>query len=109
MDVNLGDAIDMATFNQILEMDDTDEREFSSSIVFDFFEQVEKTFLSMDKALFVQSDPCKQSAPYAYISIGKNETSKSYRRWATTSRAHRQLSASSACATAAKRSSDSAS
>ncbi|CEJ92471.1 hypothetical protein VHEMI08123 [[Torrubiella] hemipterigena] len=51
MDVNLGDAVDMPTFNQILEMDDTDEREFSSSIVFGFFEQAEETFNSMDKAL----------------------------------------------------------
>lgn len=51
MDLNLGDAVDMATFNQILEMDDTDEREFSSSIVTGFFEQAEETFTSMDKAL----------------------------------------------------------
>lgn len=52
MSLNLGDAVDEATFNQILEMDDTDEREFSSSIVTGFFEQAEDTFKSMDEALY---------------------------------------------------------
>lgn len=52
-DNSLGDAVDMATFSQILEMDDTDDREFSSSIVFGFFDQVQETFSSMDKALLV--------------------------------------------------------
>lgn len=51
MSLNLGDAVDEATFNQILEMDDTDEREFSSSIVTGFFEQAEDTFKSMEEAL----------------------------------------------------------
>ncbi|KAJ9649232.1 Phosphorelay intermediate protein [Coniosporium apollinis] len=47
-----GDAIDTATFEQILEMDeDEDEREFSKSIVFDFFQQAEATFDKMDAAL----------------------------------------------------------
>lgn len=49
---DLGDAIDSATFGQILEMDDSeDDREFSKSIVFGFFEQAEETFEKMDKAL----------------------------------------------------------
>lgn len=52
MSLNLGDAVDEATFNQILEMDDTDEREFSSSIVTGFFEQAEDTFKSMEEALY---------------------------------------------------------
>ncbi|RCI12515.1 hypothetical protein L249_0351 [Ophiocordyceps polyrhachis-furcata BCC 54312] len=47
----LGDAVDMNTFNQILEMDEPGDREFSSSIVFSFFKQAEETFESMDKAL----------------------------------------------------------
>ncbi|TQS33453.1 hypothetical protein Golomagni_06202 [Golovinomyces magnicellulatus] len=51
MDNPFGDNVDMNTFNQMLEMDDTDEREFSSSIVTGFFEQAEETFTSMDKAL----------------------------------------------------------
>lgn len=53
MDVSFGDGVDVNTFNQILEMDDTDEREFSSALVFDFFTQAEDTFSSMDNALYV--------------------------------------------------------
>ncbi|KAK5629372.1 hypothetical protein RRF57_005087 [Xylaria bambusicola] len=49
---DLGDAIDYLTFSQILEMDDSeDDREFSKSIVFGFFEQAEETFGKMDEAL----------------------------------------------------------
>lgn len=49
---DLGDSIDAATFEQILEMDDDeDEREFSRSIVFGFFTQAEETFVKMDEAL----------------------------------------------------------
>lgn len=47
-----GDVIDRMTFEQILEMDDDEvEREFSRSIVFDFFDQAENTFETMDKEL----------------------------------------------------------
>ncbi|KXL43117.1 hypothetical protein M433DRAFT_31090, partial [Acidomyces richmondensis BFW] len=46
------DIIDSATFEQILEMDDDeDEREFSKSIVYDFFTQAENTFQKMDANL----------------------------------------------------------
>lgn len=49
---DLGDSIDVATFEQILEMDDDeDEHEFSKSIVFGFFDQAEQTFKDMDDAL----------------------------------------------------------
>ncbi|KAH8677382.1 hpt domain-containing protein [Xylariales sp. PMI_506] len=49
---DLGDAIDVVTFGQILEMDDSeDDREFSKSIVYGFFEQAEETFDNMDAAL----------------------------------------------------------
>lgn len=49
---DLGDAIDIVTFSQILEMDDSeDDREFSQSIVFGFFEQAEETFEKIDEAL----------------------------------------------------------
>lgn len=52
----MGDSIDTLTFEQILEMDDDEEeREFSKSIVFGFFEQAEQTFVKMDKALYVFS------------------------------------------------------
>ena len=48
-----GDAIDPLTFEQILEMDDEDEddRGFSRSIVYGFFEQAEQTFKNMESAL----------------------------------------------------------
>lgn len=47
-----GDSIDSATFEQILEMDDDEEeREFSRSIVYDFFTQAEGTFQKMDSNL----------------------------------------------------------
>jgi osomolarity two-component system phosphorelay intermediate protein YPD1 len=48
---DLGDSIDALTFEQILEMDDEDDRDFSRSIVFGFFEQAEQTFKKMDDAL----------------------------------------------------------
>jgi len=49
---DFGDNIDSATFEQILEMDDDeDEREFSKSIVYDFFTQAENTFQKMDSNL----------------------------------------------------------
>jgi osomolarity two-component system phosphorelay intermediate protein YPD1 len=49
---DLGDSIDALTFEQILEMDDDeDEREFSRSIVYGFFEQADVTFKKMDSAL----------------------------------------------------------
>lgn len=46
------DKIDPATFEQILEMDDDEEeRDFSKSIVYDFFSQAESTFEKMDTSL----------------------------------------------------------
>jgi len=46
------DQIDPSTFEQILEMDeDESEREFSKSIVFDFFTQADSTFDKMDSNL----------------------------------------------------------
>ncbi|GAB0137170.1 hypothetical protein EsDP_00005450 [Epichloe bromicola] len=46
-----GDSIDTNTFDQILEMDDPDDNEFSQSIVFGFFTQAEETFTQMDTAI----------------------------------------------------------
>ncbi|KZZ87262.1 Signal transduction histidine kinase, phosphotransfer (Hpt) domain protein [Ascosphaera apis ARSEF 7405] len=45
------DKIDQNTFEQILEMDDDSEREFSKGIVYGFFEQAESTFTKMESAL----------------------------------------------------------
>ncbi|KAI9666969.1 MAG: aspartate transaminase aat1 [Alyxoria varia] len=48
----LGESLDTATFEQILEMDEEDDdREFSKSIVYGFFDQAESTFNNMDKSL----------------------------------------------------------
>ncbi|KAK0386839.1 hypothetical protein NLU13_5152 [Sarocladium strictum] len=47
----LSDVLDMNTFEQILEMDEEGDNEFSSSIVDGFLDQAEETFVSMDKAL----------------------------------------------------------
>lgn len=47
-----GDNLDATTFEQILEMDDDEEeREFSRSIVYDFFDQAQVTFQKMDSNL----------------------------------------------------------
>ncbi|UNI16147.1 Phosphorelay intermediate protein [Purpureocillium takamizusanense] len=48
---NFGDGVDRNTFDQILEMDEEGDHDFSSSIVFGFFEQAQETFKSMDEAL----------------------------------------------------------
>ena len=51
-----GDSLDLLTFEQILEMDDDeDEREFSRSIVYGFFDQAEATFEKMDNSLYVDT------------------------------------------------------
>lgn len=49
--VNIDDLIDMNTFDQLLDMDDEDDHEFSYSIVQDYFKQAEVTFEDMDAAL----------------------------------------------------------
>lgn len=50
-DFDFGDNVDRATFEQILDMDEEDAREFSKSIVFGFLEQAEQTFVKMDAAM----------------------------------------------------------
>ena len=50
--------MDREVFDQILEMDEDDEREFSSGIVLGFLEQAEQTFKSMDTALYGNLFPC---------------------------------------------------
>lgn len=50
--VELGDNVDRATFDQILEMDESEEdREFSKPLILGFFEQATETFDKMDTAL----------------------------------------------------------
>jgi osomolarity two-component system, phosphorelay intermediate protein YPD1 len=49
---DFGDNVDVATFSQILEMDEDDsERDFSKPLVFGFFEQATETFDKMESAL----------------------------------------------------------
>jgi len=45
------ELIDRSTFDQLLEMDDDDDREFSKSIVWNYFEQAETTFSQMEDML----------------------------------------------------------
>lgn len=45
------DSIDKSTFDQILEMDDDDDRDFSKEIVYGFFDQAESTFDKIEEAL----------------------------------------------------------
>lgn len=50
-DVEFGDNVDQATFEQILDMDEDEDKDFSKSIVFGFLEQAEQTFGKMETAL----------------------------------------------------------
>lgn len=43
-------AIDMAVFQQILELDDDDTHEYSRELVSAYFSQARSTFKEMDKA-----------------------------------------------------------
>jgi len=43
--------IDHSTFDQLLEMDDEEDHDFSKSLVWNYFEQAEKTFDDMDDAM----------------------------------------------------------
>ncbi|KAG0256746.1 hypothetical protein BG011_004323 [Mortierella polycephala] len=45
------DIIDHTTFDQLLEMDDEEDHEFSRSLVWNYFEQAEKTFEELDQAM----------------------------------------------------------
>ncbi|KAL4952064.1 signal transduction histidine kinase [Aspergillus filifer] len=47
----MSEHIDSATFEQILEMDEEGEHDFSQSIVYGFFDQAKTTFDNMDTAL----------------------------------------------------------
>ncbi|KAJ5832994.1 hypothetical protein N7474_001305 [Penicillium riverlandense] len=51
------DIIDESTFEQILEMDDEDDRDFSKGIVYGFFDQAKSTFKKMEDELYVLCYP----------------------------------------------------
>ena len=46
-------SIDMETFEQILELDEDDDREFSSEMVWQYFDQAEQAFKDMEENLCV--------------------------------------------------------
>lgn len=85
------DTIDPSTFEQILEMDEDEaEREFSKSIVYDFFTQAEGTFVKMDTSLCVLR-PASSDRLHLCTANYLAAKRRSLRRsasWATSSRAH---------------------
>ena len=58
LQLECGDSIDSTIFDQILEMDDDGDQEFSRSIVFGFFEQAEQTLADMKKESYVKPTHC---------------------------------------------------
>ncbi|KKK15117.1 hypothetical protein ARAM_006307 [Aspergillus rambellii] len=52
---DMADTIDQSTFEQILEMDDEGENDFSKGIVYGFFDQAEVTFKKMETAIKEES------------------------------------------------------
>jgi len=70
------DTIDPATFEQILEMDEDEvEREFSKSIVYDFFGQADSTFKKMDTTLEKrQDDYLKELSELGHFLKGSSAT-----------------------------------
>jgi hypothetical protein len=48
-------VLDMETFEQILELDEDGDREFSSEMVWQYFDQAEQAFHDMDEKLYVLS------------------------------------------------------
>jgi len=72
-EVYVGGDIDRTTFEQILEMDeDPTEREFSRSIVFDFFQQAAETFEKMDK--FLEDGDLDQLSALGHFLKGSSAT-----------------------------------
>jgi len=68
-----GGDIDRTTFEQILEMDeDPAEREFSKSIVFDFFQQASETFEKMDK--YLEDEDLEQLSALGHFLKGSSAT-----------------------------------
>ncbi|KIH95254.1 osomolarity two-component system, phosphorelay intermediate protein YPD1 [Sporothrix brasiliensis 5110] len=52
MSFNFGDSVSEAAFEQILEMDDSpSNRDFSKTLVYDYFDQAKETFQGMDAAV----------------------------------------------------------
>jgi osomolarity two-component system, phosphorelay intermediate protein YPD1 len=56
------DFLDATTFDQLLEMDDDDEREFSKGIVWNYFEQVKGSFVPIEEGMYSHPLPA-----FAYL------------------------------------------
>ena len=63
------DIIDIDVFEQLLEMDEEDDREFSKSLVWNYFEQAESTFEKMDAALAAQE---LKAVSYTHLTLPTN-------------------------------------
>jgi len=48
------DFLDATTFDQLLEMDDDDDREFSKGIVWNYFEQVQSSFVPIEEGMYLR-------------------------------------------------------
>jgi len=57
VEFDFGDDVEKSTFEQILDMDEEDDRDFSKSIVFGFLEQATTTFEKMDTAMAEKNLP----------------------------------------------------
>lgn len=66
------EVLDMTTFEQILEMDDDDDREFSKGIVAGFFEQAAETFNQMEK--FLQEKNLEELSSLGHFLKGSSAT-----------------------------------
>jgi osomolarity two-component system, phosphorelay intermediate protein YPD1 len=44
--------LDATTFDQLLEMDDDDDREFSKGIVWNYFDQVKNSFAPIEEGMY---------------------------------------------------------
>jgi len=85
----MADSIDESTFEQILEMDDDDDRDFSKGIVFGFFEQADSTFEKMEKALYVPLQP-QHHEKFALMSAARRRNFPNCRPWVTSLKDRRQ-------------------
>jgi hypothetical protein len=47
------DFLDATTFEQLLEMDDDEQREFSKGIVWNYFEQVKESFAKIEDGMYL--------------------------------------------------------
>ena len=51
------DFLDATTFEQLLEMDDDDDREFSKGIVWNYFDQVKNSFAPIEEGMYISFIP----------------------------------------------------